>query len=288
MKSAKHKHEKDGLVAILLEKSDLTILQEQGWYRIPVASAPRRWPPRWLAFYQPMRFGKDSYRIRYYGQVKVIDRARRCEIFPNEMESAKSNREYYILRLEKLEELDEPILSLRARRLVFIPTTWAKFMMAEQINDLFDDSPLEDQLWHELKRLMLEVERQWAVKIVETVYHLDFAIFCNQGRINIETDGDRWHIGRERASIDNARDNALQIHGWTVLRYNTKQIRESFHTECLRGIEASINHLGGLSSDGVVPRIFYTRGNSSVQQMNLFDRDEAGYCEEPEQEFDED
>ena len=42
----------DGLVAILNDQRDFEILQREGWYRIPVSSAPRRWPPRWLAFYQ--------------------------------------------------------------------------------------------------------------------------------------------------------------------------------------------------------------------------------------------
>jgi hypothetical protein len=37
-----------------------------------------------------------------------------------------------------------------------------------------------------------------------------------------------------------------------VLRYKTHQIRENFQTECLRGLEASINKLGRLLSD--VPR----------------------------------
>lgn len=281
MKAPSVKSTKDGLIAILKDKSDLTILQQQGWYRIPVSSAPKRWPPRWLAFYQPKNFGEDAYRIRFYGQVKGIHRARRHEIFPNEIASVKADREYYILKLARLEEREVPIPSYRPRRLVFIPTTWTKFQQAEQINDLFDDSPLEDKLWIELKRLAIEAERQWAVGLSQLVYHLDFALFCKNGHVNVETDGDTWHLGRERAPLDNARDNALQIAGWTVLRYNTRQIRENFQTECLRGIEASINNLGGLSSDGLVPRVFYTKGSSSVQQLNLFDRGDNDYYVEP-------
>ena len=288
MKTASQEGIKDGLVAILKDKSDLAILQEQGWYRIPVASAPKRWPPRWLAFYQPKNFGEDAYRIRYYGQVKDIRRARRSELFPNELASAKSEREYFILNLAKLEEREDPIPSYRPRRLVFIPTTWTKFEQAEQINDLFDDSPLEDQMWSEMKRISLEAERQWAVSLRQAAYFLDFALFCKNGRIDVETDGDTWHVSRERAPLDNARDNALQINGWTVLRYNTRQIREGFQTECVRGIEASINKLGGLSSDGLVPRVFYTRGSSSVQQLNLFDGGDKGYAAESYSESEDD
>ena len=37
------------LVAIMNNKRDFAILQEQLWYRVPVDTAPKRWPPRWLA-----------------------------------------------------------------------------------------------------------------------------------------------------------------------------------------------------------------------------------------------
>lgn len=288
MKATQKETIKDGLVAILKDPSDLVILQEKGWYRIPVVSAPRRWPPRWLAFYQPKNFGEDAYRIQYFGQVKGIRRARRKEIFPNEIASARSDREYYLLDLEKLEEREVPIPSLRPRRLVFIPTTWEKFERAGQINDLFDDSPLEDQLWSELKRLSIEAERQWRVGFGNIFYNLDFALFCKQGRIDVETDGDTWHLNSEQAALDNARDIALQNSGWIVHRFNTRQIRENFQTECLRKIEAGINHFGGLSSDGIVPRVFYTRGDRSVQQLNLFDGGDEPYDSESPPDIDDD
>jgi very-short-patch-repair endonuclease len=286
MKAIRKEIKKEGLIAILKEKSDLAILRDKGWYRVPVASAPRRWSPRWLAFYQPKNFGEDAYKIRYFGQVNNIHIAKRCEIFPNEIVSANSEREYYILTINKLEECEIPIPSSRPRRLVFVPTTWSKFINAEQINDLFDDSPLEDQLWSEMKRISIEVERQWAVYLQDALYYLDFALFCKNGRIDVETDGDIWHSNRERIPLDNARDNALQIDGWTVLRYNTHQIRENFQVECLRGIESSINNLGGLSSDGLVPRVFYTKGNSSIQQLNIFDKADNSYYTESAKETD--
>ena len=280
MKKARPEIAKDGLVAILKERSDFTILQEQGWYRIPVESIPKRWPPRWLAFYQPKCFGKDADQIKYFGEVSKISCLTRKEIFPNEIHSDRSEKEYYILYLEQLKERETPIPCNRPRRIAFVPTTWSKFEKAQQINDLFDMSPLEDQLWLELKRTSIEAERQWAVYLDEYLYFLDFAIFCKNGRVDIETDGDRWHLGRKQAPRDNARDNALQIEGWTVLRYGTHQIRENFQTECMRGIETSINKLGGISTDGIVPRAFYTQGNISTQQLNLFDEGENKYCAE--------
>ncbi len=74
VKKSERKHEKRGelLVALLKEKSDFAILQEQGWYRIPTASAPKRWPPKWLAFYQPKVFKEEAFRVSYYGEIADI------------------------------------------------------------------------------------------------------------------------------------------------------------------------------------------------------------------------
>ena len=47
------------LVAIINSKRDFAIRQDEHWYRIPVDTAPRRWPPRWLAFYQTKVFGDE-------------------------------------------------------------------------------------------------------------------------------------------------------------------------------------------------------------------------------------
>lgn len=259
----------DGLVALLPNKSDFALLQDQGWYRIPVAKAPRRWPPRWLAFYQPKAFGQDAYRIRYFGDVDRIQVVPRCDLFPHELPSAKSDLPYYRLQLKSLQERAEPILSMRPRRLVFIPTTWTKFTLAQQLNDLFDDSPIEDSLWSELKRVKVSAERQWDVQGKQGYYQLDFAFFCSQGQLDVETDGDRWHADRERIPLDNQRDNDLQSLGWRVLRFNGKQINEGASAYCLGKIEEMINRLGGLTDEGMVPRVFYPQ--SQAQQLSLFE-----------------
>ena len=40
------------LVALLPKNSALDILKSEGWYHIPVDTAPKRWPPKVMAFYQ--------------------------------------------------------------------------------------------------------------------------------------------------------------------------------------------------------------------------------------------
>ncbi len=40
---------------------------------------------------------------------------------------------------------------------------------------------------------------------------------------------------------------------------------------CLREVLETINTLGGLSDEGLVPRKFYTRGGEIAQQLSLFE-----------------
>jgi very-short-patch-repair endonuclease len=258
------------LVALLKEKSDFAILKGQGWYRIPVEHIPKRWPPEWLAFYQPSAFKEDAFLIRYFGRIEKIEAVTRRTSFPNEIENTKSDKQYFRIKLEKLEERQQPIPSRFPRRVIFIPTTLEKFHHAEQINDLFDESLLEDELWLSLKSAQILAERQWEIKIQKYFYQLDFAVFCNEGQIDIEADGDTWHARRERIDRDNNRNNSLASAGWQVLRFNGKQIRENQAKYCLGKIENTINNLGGLSSDGLVPRKFYPEAGGA-QQLSLFE-----------------
>jgi hypothetical protein len=156
-----------------------------------------------LAFYQTKVFGDEKWAVNYYGQVCSIQIVSRKQLFPNEPRNPKSDRRYYQVHLEGLERLAQPILSRRFRRIVFIPTTWNKLCNAVEINDLYDDSPLEDRLWAELKRLEIAAERQFAVRIGQGWYFLDFALFCVERPIDVETDGDSWHADRDRIPEDN-------------------------------------------------------------------------------------
>ncbi len=259
------------LVAILNNPADFDIVQEQGWYRIPIASAPKRWPPQWLAFYQTKVFREDAFRVNWYGKVREIRQANRHELFPGESQSPKSDRRYYQVFLENLERRQQPIPSRRLRRIVFIPTTYAKFQMAEEVNDLFDDSPLEDHLWAEMKKLSIPAERQMDIKVGKDRFMLDFAVYCADGKIDLETDGDAWHADRERIPQDNARNNALESNGWHVLRFNGKQIREEMAEYCVPQVVQMVKRLGGLSDDVSAPPTLSVTPDGIAQQMTLFE-----------------
>ncbi|HUI29816.1 MAG TPA: DUF559 domain-containing protein [Candidatus Acidoferrales bacterium] len=238
------------LVSILNNEDDLEILRKNLWYRIPVSSAKKwlskRWPPELMAFYQTSIFGKEKYSIRYYGKVKEIREARRCELFPNEADNPKTARLYYKIVLSSLEQLEKPIRSNRGRRLIFIPTTFKKFQKATEINDLFDESKLEDRLWAGFKKMKIAAERQMFVRPVGKFCALDFALYCEEGKMDVETDGDYWHANPERAAADNFRDNSLKTAGWDVLRFNGRQINDHLYDYCIPTISSNIRKLGGV------------------------------------------
>ncbi len=261
----------DGLVAILNNQRDFEILQQEGWYRIPVTNAPRRWPPRWLAFYQTKIFGEDAYCVRYYGEVAQIERLPRPALFPQERPNPKSDKVYHKISLRDVKMLPQPIRSLRPRRIVFIPTTWQKLITATDFNDLFDDSPLEDNLWRSLRSWQIRAERQWMEDVGSQRFLLDFAIFCNGGKIDVETDGDSYHIGKEEGGRDNLRNNALTTAGWQVLRFSTAQIRERTADYCVPEILKTINRLDGLLDESAAPRIFYQTDTGTAEQLSLLE-----------------
>jgi very-short-patch-repair endonuclease len=262
------------LVAIVNSRADFDIARELGWYRIPVSSVEKwlrgRWPPRWLAFYQPKVFGDEAYAVKYYAEVLDLREVLRRDLFPDRADDPKADWPYCQILLGPLKELARPIPSKRLRRIVFIATTWDKLACAEEINDLFDESPLEDRLWGELKRLKIPAERQEPVEVNSRSYFLDFAIYCTRGGLNVETDGDTWHLVAKRVPLDNQRDNDLATAGWARLRFNGHQVREEMTEYCIPTITDNIKRLNNIDEGRVLPRDIRPEGPQGTQ-LSLFD-----------------
>jgi very-short-patch-repair endonuclease len=260
------------LVAILNHPRDFTIARDSHWYRIPVLSAQKwlrnRWPPQWLAFYHTKIFETEAFAIHHYAKVLTIREVLRRELFPEEPNHPKAQQPYYQLMLGSLQQLPQVVRSARRRRIVFIRTNWRKFSNATEINDLYDDSPLEDLLWEQIKRLSLTAERQEFITANGSDYALDFAFHCKKGKLDVETDGDTWHGDPQRIAEDNRRDNDLESGGWKLLRFNTYQLREQMVEYCIPTIIHNVKQLGGLPKEPIVPR---EADPSAPAQLGLFD-----------------
>lgn len=119
--------------------------------------------------------------------------------------------------------------------------------------------------------LEIPAERQHHEKADGANYCLDFAIYCAEGKIDVETDGDTWHITKDGSRKDNIRDNALETKGWRTLRFTTQQVREEMTSYCIPKIAENINHLGGIKTDGAqIPRKLDLKNGSDMEQLRLF------------------
>ncbi|MEO0050266.1 MAG: DUF559 domain-containing protein [candidate division WOR-3 bacterium] len=237
--------ETPALVAVITRKKDFNILKEQGWYRIPVKSAPEFLGKiKYIAFYQTKIFGPERWAVNYYAEVKGIKMARRFELLPDEPRHKMAQDDYYKVEIGSLQKLPNPIPSRRWRRIVFIPTTLERLFRAKEINDLYHTSPIEEKLYQELDRLGFEPERQFFTKEQNQGYFLDLAIFCRDGNLDVECDGAPYHSGRKRAAKDRLRDNSLTAGGWHILRFSGKEINQDTKG-CIQLIAKAVRALGG-------------------------------------------
>jgi len=241
------------LVGIVPRKNLWHKIQEEGWYHIPVKSAPKNASRvEYLAFYFPKIFGEEyQYKVSYYAKVLGVETKKRIKLFPEEKEHQRANKDYFQFHLEKIKKLPKPIPSIRWRRIVHIPTSCEKLFAAQEINDLYDTSPLEEKMYLEMKKRGITTERQFYVKVGTGFYCLDFGIFCKKGDIDVECDGEKYHILPEALTRDRQRNNQLTSFGWSVLRFTGKEINQTIKN-CFRTIETTIGNLGGISEAGVL------------------------------------
>jgi hypothetical protein len=92
-------------------------------------------------------------------------------------------RHSYKLQLGPLERLDPPIISLRWRRITFIETTWDRFQMAQEINELYASGA--DGLFVTLKEMGIAAEREVPLREGGVEYVVDLAIPCREGTVTI-------------------------------------------------------------------------------------------------------
>jgi len=241
------------LVGIVPRKNLWGIIQEERWYHIPVESAPKNARfTEYLGFYFPKVFGEEmQYKVNFYAKVKKVDIKKRIELFPEEKEHQRADKEYFQFHLGKIKELPKPIPSLRWRRIVHILTSCEKLFVAQEINDLYDTSPLEEKMYLEMKKREITAERQYYVKFGRRFYCLDFGIFCKNGNMDVECDGEKYHILPEALAGDRERNNELTSFGWRVLRFSGREINQTIKN-CFTKIERTIGNLGGVSEAKVL------------------------------------
>ena len=245
------------LVGIVPRKNLWDLIQKERWYHIPVDSAPKNvLILKYIGFYFPSVFGKAlQYKVSFFAEVARVDVVKRIKLFPSESKHERAEKDYFKFSLKKLQKLPEPIPSLRWRRIVHIPTSYEKLITAREINDLYDTSPIEERMYYEMKKREIKAERQLYVLVNNGFYCLDFGIFCNRGKIDVECDGERYHVLPDAMTRDRKRNNDLTSFGWHVLRFSGKEIRGEIEN-CFLVLNKTIGNLGGVSKLSEINRSF--------------------------------
>ena len=74
-----------------------------------------------------------------------------------------------------------------------------------------------------MKQEKILAERQFFIYDTQKPCCLDFAIFCKDGNLNVECDGEEFHSSKEAQIKDRKRDNDLTSIGWSILRFPVKK-----------------------------------------------------------------
>jgi hypothetical protein len=142
------------LIGVLKTPRDLRLLQEEGWYRIPLRHLPARGSTaRFIAFYQPASFGAEGCAVRYFAAVRGWALLRRRDILPAEPGHPRADELYYRVELGELQRLSPPIRGGRWRRFSFIITHWERLQQARELRDLLHGSLWEEKLWGALRKV---------------------------------------------------------------------------------------------------------------------------------------
>lgn len=232
------------LVGVLKNKRDFEILMRKNWYRVPADFAPKR-KFDYLAFYQPLEFGKRGKRIIYFARVLSTQKIKRISLMSDEPNHPRANDDYIRFGVGKIRMLTRAIENTIPRRIVFGFTTLNRLMSSKDILELYSIAPTEQILEKALKKSGIRYVSQQYVSCGKKRYRPDFTILCKNGRIAIECDNTKAHSGVRQNIKDRIKDACLREFGWTVVRFSENEILFDLK-KCLSRTKRTIRLLGGI------------------------------------------
>ena len=240
MKYTKKAGRPEVLVGVFKSIRDKDILLKKGWYRIPLSKAPKR-RPLYIAFYQPAIFGEKGKLIELYGRIKYWRIKKRIELLPDEPDNPDARKPYVQFFFSRISRLRKPVSNKMGLRVSFGFTTLARLRKGPDFRRILDLCPMEDMLAKILEREKIPFFRQFTVKGAKNNhYRLDFALPGNNGMLNVECDGIRWHSIKKQREMDVKRDDELKVLGWKILRITDEELTK-YPKEALWKIQNLLN-----------------------------------------------
>ena len=128
------------LIGVINRRADFERAREQGWYRIPIETAPKHIDSEYIAFYFSRNFKEKNGGVHYFARRTGHELVRRRDLLPDEGGHPRADKLYYRIALGKMQEKTPPILNPTARPIAFVFTTWDRFVSASTIADLYSTS----------------------------------------------------------------------------------------------------------------------------------------------------
>jgi very-short-patch-repair endonuclease len=232
------------LIAVVNRPQDLETILTKKWYRIPIKRMPSR-KFDYIAFYQTAALGSRGGRIEYFARVSKRSLVTRIKLLPSEKEHSRANDEYYKFTFTRIQTLDNAIANQPGMRINFGFASLNRLKKARTLASLYGIRQVELVFRKLLARRRIPFVAEHVVRQgSRTRYRLDFAIFCRQGKIDVECDMRKFHSGARRLK-DSRRDRFMKKHGWKVLRFSDEEILRN-PDKCMHHLKATIKMLGGL------------------------------------------
>ncbi len=231
--------DKKVLVGVITGSSDLSHLFSRGIYRIPIEFEPAQ-DFEIIAFYESSNIFDFKGKIQYYASVINVEYVSAKEISKRFDIKDPQHKDYLLYTLGKIMKLEKPIVNNDKMRVSFHYTTLKKIMETRTINQLFNIPAIEEMVKVMLEDLNIDYKREYILRInKDKFYRLDFAIFTNNRKIDIECDGEKWHSIKAQMEKDRVRDNDLISFDWEVIRLKEKFIINK-KNECIELLKRKI------------------------------------------------
>lgn len=102
----------------------------------------------------------------------------------------------------------------------------ADYCIPREQTEVDFESPIEYKLFKRLEKDRIKFHYQYEIKIRGSrLYRIDFALFVNKNKYDIEIDGDKAHS--QKIESDSLRDAHLRLEGWKIRRFRAVDIQNS-------------------------------------------------------------
>ena len=232
------------LVAVIKDWRDLSLLLHEHWYRIPVAHLPKRAFTH-IAFYQPAAFGQAGKGINFYARVHEREVRTRLELLPDESNHPRADDSYSKFSFKKIIALKRPIKNVIPRRVSFGFTDLASLKRARDILELYHVPKTEQLMAEALAERGIKTKSELTVVDPKSKrrVRLDLVVECVDGRIAIECDNKKAHMGKAQQERDRVKDALLKRLGWEVVRLKEREVLDEEEV-CVVRIQELVQSLG--------------------------------------------